>query len=62
MLNRVFEMKKWMLICVIALIIILFLKILIPVNDLLIRETLSFLGLGKNAVQALGRSLNGYSS
>ncbi len=55
MLDRVFELKKMILICV--LLIIVLLKILLPSNEELVRQTLSFLGLEQSAVQALGRSL-----
>ena len=55
MLDRVFELKKLILICV--LLIIVLLKILLPSHEELVRQTLSFLGLEQSAVQALGRSL-----
>ena len=47
-----------MLLACILLVFILLLKLLIPPNPLLWREVSAFLGLERETVQAIGRSLD----
>ncbi len=55
MLDRVYKMKKLLVICIVLIMVLL--KSLFPANEVLIRQTLSFLGLERSSVQALGRSM-----
>lgn len=55
MLDRVLELKK--LILIVALLLTVFLKILIPANAALVAWTMSILGLDQHSIQTLGRGL-----
>lgn len=60
MIDRVFQLKK--LLIMIVLLIIVILKILLPANRDLAGEAMSFFGLEESKVQTLGRSLRESSS
>lgn len=55
MLKGVYELKQWFLVGLVALFVIL--KLLIPSHAEIKKQTLAFLGLERETVQALGRSL-----
>lgn len=55
MMTGVFALKRWFLIGLLVLLILL--KLWIPSNVALQREVLAFLGLERETVQALGHSL-----